>query len=64
MFRLQKNEMSKRLHMCLPSTKRQNRLTQLLIPYKLKSLMENEDNLPVQCHPIIKPKKRIKSDKD
>ena len=24
--------------------------------------MENEDNLPVQCHPIIKPKKRIKPD--
>lgn len=50
--------------MWLPSTKRQNRLTQLLISHKLKSLMENEDNLPVQCHPIIKPKKRTKLDKD
>jgi len=30
----------------LPSTKRQNRLAQLLISLKLKSTMENEDNLP------------------
>ena len=30
----------------MPSTKRQNRLAQLLISLKLKSTMENEDNLP------------------
>lgn len=52
--------MPERLHMRLSSTKRQNRLAQLLILQKLKSFMENEDNLPAQCHPIIKSKKKTR----
>ncbi|MBI5859496.1 MAG: hypothetical protein HZB73_01970 [Nitrosarchaeum sp.] len=32
----------------MSSTKRQNRLAQLLISYKLKSVMENRDNLLVE----------------
>jgi hypothetical protein len=56
--------MPERMYMRLSSTKRQNRLTQLLIFQRIKSFMENEDNLPAQCHPIIKSKKktRIKSE--
>ena len=26
--------------------------------------MEAEDNLPAQCHPVIKPKKKKKNDKN
>lgn len=51
-------EKRKRPHQKTSQNSPSNNKTLNLIQHSTRITMDNDENLPVQCHPIVKPKKK------